>query len=69
MPNWDHASQQTSRQYGDDWLTTQRTVVLIVPSVIAHYENNILINPLHPSFKKVKANKPEDIHWDSRLFK
>lgn len=69
VPGWDDRNYQKSRLYGDQWLTEQRSVALIVPSVIASYDHNIVINPLHPDISKLTISCPEDIHWDERLFR
>lgn len=68
LAGWDHPNLQAGREYGDAWLSQSRTVALIVPSVIAHHDNNILINPLHPDFKRIHVSKPEPVKWDGRLF-
>ena len=41
------------QEIGNKWLNDQRFAVLKVPSVIIKKENNYLINPHHPDFKKV----------------
>lgn len=69
VPGWGDRNHMKSRLYGDQWLTEQRSVALIVPSVIASYDHNIVINPLHPDFSKLTVSRPEDIQWDDRLFK
>lgn len=52
----------------DGWIANQRSVALIVPSVIARHDSNIVINQMHPDFHKIKAREPETIQWDQRLF-
>lgn len=69
LPGWNDRSLETSRHFGDAWLHSLRSVALIVPSVIAPHDRNIAINPLHADFSEIKTNTPEDIGWDSRLFK
>ncbi len=68
VPGWDDRNHLQSRLYGDQWLTEQRSVALIVPSVIARHDYNIVINPLHPDITKLTVGHPEDIYWDERLF-
>jgi RES domain-containing protein len=65
---WDHADLRVARTFGDAWLREQRTAVLIVPSVVARREGNVLINPQHRDFSNIIASAPEPVVWDDRLF-
>jgi RES domain-containing protein len=65
---WDNADLVVSRAWGDDWIRQKRTAVLVVPSVVARREGNVLLNPQHPDFKQILAAPPEPVVWDSRLF-
>lgn len=70
VPHWDAADQIANRAYGDQWLHERRTAVLLVPSVVTRgREHNVLLNPEHPEFKRVKASSPQDVVWDERLFR
>jgi RES domain-containing protein len=69
LPNgWDDADMRAARTYGDAWIRERRTAVLVVPSVVARKEGNVLINPQHPDFSGIVANQPEPVVWDARLF-
>lgn len=46
---------QTSVRVGSDWLRSLRSVILLVPSVIAPEESVTLINPRHPDAAKLHA--------------
>ena len=65
---WDQADQRVSRAFGAAWLRERRTAVLVVPSVVARREGNVLINPQHPDFSGIHASTPEPVLWDARLF-
>lgn len=65
---WDHADLRVARAFGDAWIRERRTAVLVVPSVVARREGNVLINPGHPDFAHVTASAPEAVVWDVRLF-
>lgn len=65
---WDHADLRVARAFGDAWLREQRSAVLVVPSVVARREGNVLINPRHPDFSRIGAGAPEPVIWDARLF-
>jgi len=43
--------------------------LLKIPSAVIHEEYNIIINPLHRDFKKVKLKAIKDFTFDARLFK
>ena len=65
---WDviPASNYT-KKIGDDWIKSMESLVLIVPSVVNPRERNILINPLHPLFSKVRIIDKEKFSFDRRL--
>ena len=65
---WGHADLHVARAFGDAWIRERRTAVLVVPSVVARREGNVLLNPQHPDFGKISAGSPEPVVWDARLF-
>lgn len=65
---WDHADLRVARAFGDAWIGEQRTALLLVPSVVARIEDNVLLNPRHPDFKRIVAGNPRPVVWDARLF-
>lgn len=65
---WDRADLHVARAFGDAWIREQRTAVLLVPSVVARREMNVLLNPRHADFKTILAGSPEPVVWDARLF-
>lgn len=52
---WDHADLRVARALGDAWIRELRTAVLVIPSVVARGDGNVLINPQHPDFKDIVA--------------
>jgi RES domain-containing protein len=61
--------QRDSRRFGDQWLGERRSAVLLVPSVVLQgRELNVLINPDHSDFVRIKTTSPETVIWDPRLF-
>lgn len=68
VPGWAAPDAEASRAYGDAWLRTGDTAILIVPSVVASpYERNVVINVLHPDTSKLIVSAPEMVRWDPRL--
>lgn len=56
-----------TRALGDDWLTSARSLVLAVPSAIVPEESNYLLNPLHPSWRRLRFGRPVPFLLDPRL--
>jgi RES domain-containing protein len=69
LPEWDVDDQIASRRYGDDWIQSQRTPILFVPSVIAPADKNVIINPAHPDFLRLICSDSKPVNWDKRLFR
>lgn len=67
-PGWSDTPADISRAYGRTWLQERRAAILLVPSVIARMEKNILINPEHPGFSRIRAGLHHPVRWDRRLF-
>ena len=67
-PGWDAPAGTASKAYGEAWLLENRSAILIVPSVVARMERNILINPAHADFRKISAGLHRPVWWDDRLF-
>jgi len=65
---WGGAAQQPARQLGDAWLAESRTAILVVPSVVARAEFNVLVNPSHPDAARITVADPQPVVWDERLF-
>jgi len=57
-----------SRAAGDAWLATGDSAILRVPSVVFSVERNVLLNPEHTDFKRIKVVGTEPVRWDDRLF-
>ena len=68
LPGWDHPSCAPSRAWGHDWQRRRRSLLLLVPSVVARMERNVLINPEHPEFDRLAHGLHQPVWWDRRLF-
>ena len=69
LPDWDHPSFRTARVFGEAWQISGRSALLLVPSVVARMELNILINPEHPAFPSIAHGLHRPVWWDPRLFR
>jgi RES domain-containing protein len=52
---------------GTAWLTSNRSALLVAPSVIVPEEFNVLINPGHPDSRSITATKVRRWLYDPRL--
>jgi RES domain-containing protein len=68
LPAWDHIGGAASKRFGEAWQLARRSLLLLVPSVVARLEHNILINPEHPEFGRVTHGLHQRVWWDPRLF-
>lgn len=53
---------------GTEFLKNNTNLVLKVPSAIIDEEHNLLINPYHADFKKIKIKKSKEFIFDERLY-
>lgn len=65
---WDQADLRVARAFGNEWIASRRSAILVVPSVVARKERNVPVNPRHADFERVTAGPPEPVIWDVRLF-
>ena len=68
VPNWFEPSSEASRRFGREWYRENRSAILIVPSVVARMERNLVINARHPDFTGLKVGLETPVWWDHRLF-
>lgn len=68
LPHWDTMPATVSKTFGEQWCTEKRSVILLVPSVVARLDRNVLINPSHPEFTAIRASLHQPVFWDRRLF-
>jgi RES domain-containing protein len=69
VPGWDAADMIASRRFGDGWLASRRSLILIVPSAVTKHDRNAVINPAHADFPTIEATPERPVQWDSRLFR
>jgi RES domain-containing protein len=67
-PGWDGKDESLCKVFGMDWYEEQRSALLLVPSIPARVERNVLINPRHPDAAQITYELPEPVWWDERLY-
>ena len=67
--NWrEGAAPPELTRFGDEFVSAGKSCLLFVPSVLAPYENNCLINPAHAEFSRIVVRDLEPLTYDTRMF-
>lgn len=65
---WDALPEgMVSLNFGNSWLASHASAILLVPSIVVPEEQNVLINPAHPDTVTIKATKIRKWLYDARL--
>lgn len=68
LPGWDANRAVVCQTYGEAWHASRRSLLLLVPSIVARMELNVLFNPQHPEFPRITHSLHQPVWWDRRLF-
>jgi RES domain-containing protein len=68
LPGWASADGTIARRFGEAWHDELRSALLVVPSVVARMESNLVFNARHPDFRMIKPGLETPVWWDARLF-
>jgi RES domain-containing protein len=66
---WYESRYESLRRFGDEWIRGGETAVLLVPSAAIRGEWNVLLNPAHPDFARVRFHRPVRFEFDVRMFR
>ena len=65
---WDAQPPTTaSKSIGDNWISSSRSAVLAIPSVLIRLERTFLLNPNHLDFRKIEIKDMGTFVLDPRL--
>ncbi|MDR2837935.1 MAG: RES domain-containing protein [Azonexus sp.] len=65
---WDGDDLTIPRAFGDQWIREQRSLILMVPSVVSKLDFNAVVNCSHPDFSSLKPSAIQSVAWDRRLW-
>ena len=68
LHGWCDIDGAVARAFGAAWYADRRSAILIVPSVVARVERNVLIHPHHDDASEIRVGLETPVYWDSRLF-
>lgn len=64
-----HPHSHSTQIIGDKFIKDGKYLVMKVPSAVVKGDFNFIINPFHPSIRKIKITSIESFEFDMRLFK
>lgn len=67
-PGWDRAAKAATRSLGGAWARAGKSVGLWVPSAVVPGDWNLLINPVHGDFRRLRRLRPVPFRFDPRMF-
>lgn len=65
----DDPAPDALRDLGTEWLISRSSAIACVPSAIVPLENNYLLNPEHPDFRRIQISNPLGFVCDRRMWK
>jgi RES domain-containing protein len=66
---WHESRDESLRRFGDAWIRSGKSAVLLVPSAAIRGEWNVLLNPAHSVFGAIQLRDPEPFEFDTRMFR
>ena len=61
-------NQRATQEIGDSWLTTRRSLLLQVPSILVPETWNVIVNPMHSQANQLQIVKVYQHAFDQRFF-
>ena len=58
---------ESAQQFGQRWLAATRQLMLLVPSVIIPEATNVVINPAHAAYRRIRLEIVREFHFDARM--
>ena len=66
--DWFTLNNRECRRLGMEWLKTRRSAALAVPSVPIRGDWNVILNPEHPDFSRIRRIAATPFFYDVRMF-
>jgi RES domain-containing protein len=65
--NWrQQPAPDSTRNLGSDWIARGAAAALRLPSILVPEECNLLLNPAHPGFVRLRISKPQPFSFSQR---
>jgi RES domain-containing protein len=67
--DWRRLGRLALQKMGDEWIRSQRSLTMRVPSAVIDGEWNVLVNPEHRDAAKIREVEKKAFRFDARMFK
>ena len=67
--DWESSQDEALREFGDEWIRAGKTVGLQVPSAAIQGEWNVLLNPVHRDFSKIRVQGAIPFRFSFGMFR
>ena len=67
--DWRELNNEACRDLGSGWAGSGRSLALQVPSAVVEGDWNVLLNPRHAEFGRVRIAEPRPFRYDERMFR
>jgi RES domain-containing protein len=67
--NWRRSRDEQLRRIGDNWVRAGESAALLLPSAAIPGEWNVLLNPAHPDFARIRFGNAKEFEYDARMFR
>jgi RES domain-containing protein len=68
-PHWNKSRDESLHRIGDEWIRAGRSVALLAPAATIAGEWNVLVNPGHKEFSRIKLYPARPFEFDVRMFR
>jgi RES domain-containing protein len=66
--NWNRVPiSAASREFGDRFLAGRAAPAMRIPTAVVESGFNLVLNPLHPDFHRIRPGRPRPFRFDRRL--
>jgi len=67
--DWRELNNEPCREIGSAWAASGRSVGFQVPSAVVEGDWNVLLNPKHAEFGRVRIGEAKPFRYDERMFR
>lgn len=69
-PDWRlYPAPEALKDIGSAWVRSGDHAGFLFPSVVIPHERNVLLNPAHPDFAKIRIGRAQPFSFDPRMWK